>query len=66
MTNDPAPEVKLVLSDHAGLGRMTVELEPFFELSFWLAEELQDLIAAHKQYSRPESSRFPHAIRQVQ
>ncbi len=57
MTNDSAPQVKLVLCDHEGTGRITVELEPFFEFSFWLAEELQDLIEQNKQFVRPPSVR---------
>ncbi len=57
MTNESAPEVKLVLCDSAGLGRISVELEPFFEFSFWMAEELQDLIAEHKKFARPEGRR---------
>lgn len=54
MTSKSTPEVKLVLCDHQGLGRVSVELEAFFEFSFWMAEELQDLIAANKRFIRPE------------
>ena len=52
MADQLSPQVKLVLSDGGGLGRIRVELEPFFEFSFWMAEELQDLIAQHKQHAR--------------
>ncbi len=57
MTNDSAPQVKLVLCEHEGIGRITVELESFFEFSFWLAEELQDLIERNKQFALPEKPR---------
>ncbi len=57
MTNDSAPEVKLILCDHEGIGRITVELEPFFEFSFWMAEELQDLIEQNKQFALPRKAR---------
>ena len=57
MLNESTPQVKLVLCDHEGMGRITVELEPFFEFSFWMAEELQDLIAQHKQYALPTPAR---------
>ncbi len=60
MTNESAPQVKLVLCDREGLGRITVELEPFFEFSFSMAEGLQDLIAQHKQFVRTDPTRrFP-------
>lgn len=66
MINESTPEVKLVLCDHEGLGRITVELEPFFEFSFWMAEELQDLIADNRQYIRPDPSRRRSVVRQIQ
>ncbi len=66
MTNESTPEVKLVLCDHEAMGRITVELEPFFEFSFWLAEELQDLVAEQKQFARPQTSRNPLRARQMQ
>ena len=46
----------LILCDNEGVGRITVGLEAFFEFSFWLAEELQDLVAQHRAI-RPR----PHA-----
>jgi hypothetical protein len=36
---------KLVLGDRNGLGQVHIDLEAFFEFSFWLAEELEDLIS---------------------
>jgi len=36
---------KLILSGPDSLGRIHVDTEAFFELSFWLAEELEDLVA---------------------
>ena len=47
MTNDSSPQVRLILCDNEGVGRITVGLEAFFEFSFILAEELQDLVAEH-------------------
>jgi hypothetical protein len=44
MTNDSRETTKLVLSDDAGLGKVQVELESFFDFSFSLAEDLQDLV----------------------
>ena len=43
---------KLVLVDHAGLGRVNVDMEAFFEFSFWMAEELEELVATHRIQSR--------------
>jgi hypothetical protein len=51
MSSDSSPEVRLVLCDNEGVGRISVGLEAFFEFSFWLAEELQDLVAEHKEFS---------------
>jgi len=56
MTNESAPEVKLVLCDNEGIGRVSVGLEAFFEFSFWLAEELQDLVAQQQTFARPAST----------
>ena len=63
MTNESVPQVKLVLGNHEGMGRISVELESFFEFSFWMAEELQDLVAEHKQYARPQISRRVASLR---
>ena len=52
MTHDSSPQVRLILCDNEGTGRISVSLEAFFEFSFWLAEELQDLVAEHKQFAR--------------
>jgi hypothetical protein len=38
---------QLVLGDHVGLGQVHIDLEAFFEFSFWLAEELEDLVSRH-------------------
>lgn len=65
MTNEPVSQVRLVLGNHEGMGRITVELEPFFEFSFWMAEELQDLVAANKQFKQSPESRRRRAIRQA-
>ena len=65
MTHQSEPQVKLVLCEHEGMGRISVELEPFFEFSFWMAEELQDLIATHKQFARPRPARDRRHIRQA-
>ena len=48
---------KLVLVDHAGLGRMHVEMEAFFDFSFWLAEELEDLVAKWAPLAAPDAAR---------
>ena len=34
---------KIRLCDDQGLGKIEVDLEAFFDLSFWMAEELLDL-----------------------
>ena len=44
---------KLVLVNHSGLGRVHVDMEAFFEFSFWLAEELEDLVASWSHVRPP-------------
>ncbi len=45
MANRGTPSTKqLVLGDRSGLGQVHVDIEAFFELSFWMAEELEDLV----------------------
>jgi len=48
MSESSLPQVKLVLCDHEGLGQVRVDMEAFFDFSFWMAEELQDLIAEQR------------------
>ncbi len=35
---------QLILGDRSGVGQVHVDIEAFFELSFWLAEEVEDLV----------------------
>ena len=44
MSNHEGATQRLVLSDDPSLGSIEVDLQSFFELSFWIAEELQELI----------------------
>lgn len=52
MTN-PAPTSQLVLSDDSGLGRIAVDMQAFFEFSFWMAEELEDLVHTWSHQAAP-------------
>ncbi len=65
MSKDPSPQVKLVLCDNEGVGRITVGLDAFFEFSFWMAEELQDLVAQHEHLARTRTSRDVPRLRHV-
>lgn len=47
---------KLILSTPNSQGRIRVDTEAFFELSFWLAEELEDLVRRW-QHIGPQSRR---------
>ena len=53
MTNRSRQTTKLVLSDDGGQGRIQVELEAFFEFSFSLAEELEDLVSRWSHKAAP-------------
>jgi hypothetical protein len=63
MKSKSPQEVKLVLSDNEGVGRISVELEAFFGFSFWMAEELQDLVEKWKHMAPPAPRRSPRPVR---
>jgi hypothetical protein len=53
MANRGTSSKQLVLGDRSGLGQVHVDIEAFFELSFWLAEELEDLVGEwHRRMPR--------------
>ncbi len=45
MTEKSTQPTQLVLTKDAALGRIKVDMEAFFDFSFWMAEELEDLVA---------------------
>jgi hypothetical protein len=51
------PSNQLVLSDRQGLGQIQVDLEAFFELSFWMAEELLELTARWSDRAAPKDGK---------
>lgn len=57
MSQSESAGTKLVLVDHPGLGCIHVEMESFFEFSFWMAEELEDLVAKWAPLAAPNASR---------
>ncbi len=59
MSQGKSADTKLVLVDNPGLGRVRVDMEAFFELSFWLAEELEDLVAKWQPVAAPNATRSP-------
>jgi hypothetical protein len=44
----PDPADRLNLPDPYSGGRVQVDLESFFDFSFWLSEQLQELITQHR------------------
>ena len=63
MKSKSPQEVKLVLSDNEGVGRISVDLEAFFGFSFWMAEELQDLIDKWKHLAPPSKKPAVRIVR---
>lgn len=43
--NPQAESSRLLLTNDAGLGAISVDMQAFFEFSFWMAEELEDLVS---------------------
>ena len=62
MARKPPDVLEIVLAGEDGLGRIVVSTESFFEFSFWVSEELEDLVQSrHKRASHSrESSRGTH------
>ena len=48
MPENITPALELVLTRDDGLGRITVDMQAFFDLSFELAEDLQDLVDTYQ------------------
>ena len=44
MTKELPDALEVVLAEEDGLGRIVVNMESFFEFSFWVSEELEDLV----------------------
>lgn len=44
----PGRKTRLTLTNDSAMGRITVDMEAFFDFSFWMAEELTDLIQHHR------------------
>ncbi len=57
MNQQTRKPVQLVLTDERGLGKIHVDMDAFFDFSFWMAEELQDLVALRKHATRQSSAR---------
>ena len=50
-------KAQLVLEDDGPLGRIAVDMEAFFDFSFWIAEELEDMKAMWAHRAAPNSKR---------
>jgi hypothetical protein len=56
----PRSPLRLCLSGRDGLGRVYVDSDAFFDFSFWMAEELQDLLATQQHrwgHHRPKPAK---------
>ena len=53
MANKTPEKLQLVLTENDGMGRISVGMEAFFEFSFDLAEDLEDLVARWSHVSPP-------------
>jgi hypothetical protein len=53
MPEKTPPVLELVLTRNDGLGRISVDMQAFFDLSFELAEDLQDLLARWQHFAPP-------------
>ena len=59
MTSRSQHKTQLVLTNQMGLGQILVDVEAFFEFSFDLAEDLQDLVHRWKQRAAPKDRTPP-------
>ena len=56
MTEKPTNSMQLVLTNDSATGRVTVDMEAFFDFSFWMAEELEDLVQCWRHKAAPRSA----------
>ncbi len=56
-------KANLVLENDGPLGRIVVDMEAFFEFSFWIAEELEDMKAMWAHKAAPNSKQIPREER---
>ena len=71
MTDRSQNPMQLVLTNDPALGRIKVDMEAFFDFSFWMAEELEDLVKCHTRHraaARPalRSSQHPQQANRQQ
>lgn len=62
MTEKSHP-IKLALTDPGESGKIVVDMEAFFDFSFWIAEELEDLVAQWNHVAVPTSRRVERELR---
>ena len=49
MTGKPTKSRQLVLTtDDSATGQIRVSMESFFDFSFWMAEQLEELVRSHR------------------
>ena len=56
MTEESRP-IKLALTGPGDIGKIVVDMEAFFDFSFWIAEELEDLVAQWNHIAVPTDQR---------
>ena len=59
MTSRSQQKTQLVLTNENGRGQILVDMESFFEFSFELAEDLQDLIRTWQHRAAPKDRALP-------
>ncbi len=67
MTEKPDNATRLILTNDCATGRLSVDMEAFFAFSFWMAEELEDMVQRYrpKKVSRPVDLRRPKLRRRT-
>ena len=65
MKSPSRPANQIVLSNHQGLGRIRVDMEAFFELSFWMAEELLDLTGRWADKAAPKDRQLNSSLSEI-
>ena len=57
MTDSTPAKAQIVLANEGSLGKIHVDMEAFFDLSFWMAEELEDLVAHWQHKAAPRATK---------
>jgi hypothetical protein len=55
--------IRLALYGQTGLGQIRVDMEPFFDFSFSISEDLEDLVQRWSHLAAPNATRYSRRLK---